>query len=466
MKTTEQRQDAVDAMEAICGLRGTADFAGDASRKLVRAWLMSEGWEHARANSVLMPALHEIVNDLSNTLLDAGRAEISTAPVAPAPVAPVTSTGMGVMDDAINGMIDAKLGAFSGGIDVDAVVDITNDILRDHKAPVDLTPVGALIDAKLAEVKPLLDAVANDAKLNGGRRAPIIRTVAGGDETMEELAPYYRPGIDCGVNVLLTSPPSFGKSHTARKLGGSYDLYLEHGCSGDMDEIATMLGGPVPDGAGGFVIIDGVLSQAVRAASTGQTVMLMLDEVLRLPEIVQEWLLTFLTAVETPDGRVYRLRTRKAVNGVLEVIECKAENLHILAATNLGMALPPEAFWSRFETIRIEWTEKLARAVGQSILNDAGIVPTSGDPVLAKEFAKIMGESRVAMKSGRIKMPVDFRMLKRQAMVASTPDESAVAAMLAKRLPGNVVSWDGDSGDMIEESKTLADSWTARFAKL
>jgi len=194
--------------------------------------------------------------------------------------------------------------------------------------------------------------------------------------------------------------------------------------------------------------------------------MLMLDEVLRLPEIVQEWLLTFLTAVETPDGRVYRLRTRKAVNGVLEVIECKAENLHILAATNLGMALPPEAFWSRFETIRIEWTEKLARAVGQSILNDAGIVPTSGDPVLAKEFAKIMGESRVAMKSGRIKMPVDFRMLKRQAMVASTPDESAVAAMLAKRLPGNVVSWDGDSGDMIEESKTLADSWTARFAKL
>jgi hypothetical protein len=61
---------------------------------------------------------------------------------------------------------------------------------------------------------------------------------------------------------------------------------------------------------------------------------------------------------------------------------------------------------------------------------------------------------------------VDFRLLERQAAVASTPDESAVAAMLVKRLPGNTVNWDGDTGDAIEESKTLADSWTARFAKI
>lgn len=268
---------------------------------------------------------------------------------------------------------------------------------------------------------------------------------------LNKLAAYYTPGQESPANVLLTSPPSLGKSFATRQLGQGYDKYMEHGCSDDIDEVATLLGGPVPDGKGGFLMVDGVLTEAVRSASAGSTVLLLLDEVLRLSPRAQEWLLTFLTGVKTPTGRIYRLRTRRAMeNGNLEVIECETRNLHIVGATNLGLTAPVEAFWSRWETVRVDFSPALAQSTAAAILAAYGIEDKGGR--LARVFSDVVAESRKLTAEGRLRFPVDFRLLERATQLAPDGNRKAVADWMAARLQDNTANWNVDTGDVDPDS--------------
>jgi hypothetical protein len=223
-------------------------------------------------------------------------------------------------------------------LDVDAVRDIAQDVAT----------------ATFAPWKLMLDAMQSATPATRARVALAVQQHTSPNAIISALSAVYRIGAAPSCPVLLASPPSLGKTHSVRQFAAQYDAYLEHGCSADMDEIATLLGGPVPDGTGGFIVVDGVLVQAVRTASTGRNVLLLLDELLRLSGSAQEWLLTFLTGVQTPAGRVYRIRTRRVdpVTGALEVIECPAENLHIVGACNLDARRPSDALWSRFKVRR------------------------------------------------------------------------------------------------------------------
>lgn len=311
-------------------------------------------------------------------------------------------------------------------------------------------------------IEPLLNAATGESKTTARMR--VAATVASGNVFLDKLTKFYQPGKEAAANVLLASPPSFGKSYAIRMLGDSYDVYLEHGCSDDMDEIATLLGSPVPDGKGGFVVVDGVLTEAVRAAESGKTVLLMLDEVLRLTPRAQEWLLTFLTGVKRGGKRFYRLRTRHAIDGNLEVIECPSENLHIVAATNLSIISPIEAFWSRWETVRVEFTVKLAEAQGKAILDSYGV--SDPDDKLSKTFAGIINESRQRVADSKLKYPADFRILERAAACAPRPDRSAVAKFLADRLSDNVANWNPDTGDLVAESEAVVVPWKTKLMSL
>lgn len=275
------------------------------------------------------------------------------------------------------------------------------------------------------------------------------------------LSKYYTPDTEPHANVLLASPPSFGKSYAIRKVGQSYDVFLEHGCSDDMDEINTLLGSPVPDGKGGFVMVDGVLTEAVRHAAAGRTVLLLLDEVLRLSSRAQEWLLTFLTGVKNRDGtRKYRLRTRRAMpDGTLEVVECPAKRFHVVAATNLSILSPIEAFWSRWETVRIEFSVQLVAETAESILRAAGFKADTGTRRFSKLFARLMKDSRSAVADGTIRFPVDLRMLERAAHRTDSRDIKATAQLLAESISGNVANWNPDTGNIAAESEAAVVGW-------
>lgn len=333
----------------------------------------------------------------------------------------------------------------------------------------------AAIDAAVArgvqslrdEVKPLID-LAERAKTDSqtAARLPLIASAAsapGG--IMDKLIARYQPGKPAPVHACLLSPPSFGKSFAVRKLGESYDLYIEHGCSGDMDEISTLCGTVAPDGKGGFTTVDGVLSQATRAASNGQNVLVLLDEVFRLREDSTNWLLTFLTPRTVAGVRTYQLRTRRpSANGTWEVIECPADRLHIVCAANLGHSRPNEAFWSRLDKVRIDANHSTLTQIASAVLSAYGISP--GNPAdvraFAESFASRMLESRKLVASGQLAYPLDIRVLVRACETAERPELDSVRQRVKDSIVDACALWDGDLGDnvlaSVDEASKLGDS--------
>lgn len=295
-------------------------------------------------------------------------------------------------------------------------------------------------DAVRAIVEEMLQA----PKAQQVRTRRAVAQAASTNPIMAALQSRYTPGEEAPANLLLTAPPSLGKSFAVREFGKQYDVYLEHGCTDDLDEVATLLGGPVPDGQGGFLVVDGVLTQAVRAASQGQTVLLLLDEVLRMGDRPQEWLLSFLTGVKTPAGRVYRLRTRRAQGGALEVIECPVANLHLVGAANLGARHPLEAFWSRWDVVRFGFdamtVEGIARTVAESYgVADAGLV--------AQRFTAAVTASRAEVSANTLRYPLDVRALERACQLAPTAEADAVLGYLAFRVADLCAHWSIDLGE-------------------
>jgi len=87
------------------------------------------------------------------------------------------------------------------------------------------------------------------------------------------------------------------------------------------------------------VWVDGPLSAAFRSASRGKKTVLLIDEILRIPESQQ----TVLLGALSPFRGQYRLNTGRVLKldedgvAVTEVLTCKCENLWVVATTNVGI---------------------------------------------------------------------------------------------------------------------------------
>jgi hypothetical protein len=477
-------------LEFVVGPRATAIVTSvpSTNRNATKKWLRDNGVYHEVAGALSLAELTDIVRDETDGLLnhakDSGtveeyRAALSkpTMPVppkptpapapAPSPTLDTSSLGLGILEGAIKTLVVDVVNSTPSGVNEDEVKGIVKGIL--DAEGIDESKIKCAVAKAIrdAGVQDLIDAV--NATAGTTARTPVVVTAAKGSKIMAQIAPFYVPGKDSGTQIMLTSPPSFGKSHTIRQLGQTYDVYLEHGCSDDLDEVTTLLGNPSPDEDGGFIVFDGVIVEAVRAAAEGKSVLLLLDEVLRLPTKAQEWLLMFMTGYEKADGSVwYRLRTRRVEDRKLEVIEAPATHFHLISATNLGLINPVEAFWSRWETCRIEWNEADATAIGQSIMDSFGILAPAAPakPRLANAFAKLIGESRRALKEGKVNKPIDFRILKRACKACPDPTERGIAEFMARRITNNCASWDGDTGDMDAESKGLTEGWATTLKSI
>jgi len=305
------------------------------------------------------------------------------------------------------------------------------------------------LSSKLNEIE---DLIKNDNTVKS--RMPIIKASASGDEIIDAVSKYYVPNTFSAVNSLLLSPPSFGKSHSARILGKQYDHYIEHNCSEDIDEISNLVGSSQPDTSNSgntFTTVDGVLVEAVRKASKGESVLIMLDEILRWADTTQAFFLTFLSGFIKNNETWYRIRTKhNTASNTLEQIECSSKYLHIIAGANLGNIIPVEALWSRFEKVRFEWSIASGAKRAEAIIdmyNTSGSIDSSQ---LGHKFATAMDKSRKLVVNGSLQFPLDFRNLKRACQLYD--NEKEIIDFLASGLKNNCCIWNSDTGDFEKDS--------------
>jgi hypothetical protein len=317
------------------------------------------------------------------------------------------------------------------------------------------------VENKINDINDLLKSP------NVKKNIRVIQATASGDNPMlNAVTKYYSPNCEANTNIMLLSPPSFGKSHSIRILGSSYDNFLEHNCSSDIDEITTLLGNIIPDSSGtGFVNVDGILTQAMRDASNNKSVLLFLDEILRWNENTQAFLLTFLNGFEKEVNGIkekwYKLTTRKNKNGSLEVIEANAKNLHIISGANLTSELPIQAFWSRFRKIRFDFSIGFAKSTAKSILKsyDLEEVDKYTFENFLNAFAYLMDKSRELVLKGALQFPIDFRNLKASLDSLDENTYKDLWQNLILHSLDDCTVWNPDSGDTLEDSKKeLAES--------
>lgn len=138
------------------------------------------------------------------------------------------------------------------------------------------------------------------------------------------------------VPVLFEGERGSGKTYEARAFArtNGFKLVAVGGHAGI--EAPDLLGYLVPFDKSRMVWKDGALAEAFRAASR-EKVVLLIDELLRIPQRELSVLLTALS----PDEGMYRLRTGRiaAVDAdvaIEEELSCPVENLCVIATTNVG----------------------------------------------------------------------------------------------------------------------------------
>lgn len=230
--------------------------------------------------------------------------------------------------------------------------------------------------------------------------------------------------------VLLEGDRGAGKTTDARTLARAQGCWLVEGAGHESVEAVDLLGCLMqnPDD-GRLVWKDGPLAEAVRRAETGTKVVLLLDELLRIPVRMMSVLLTFLSPFE---GR-YWLRTGRAAsvtNGVAteEVLSCPVENLAVIATTNVGAAYAvddmDEAIRERFTVLRQDTELGKLTTILKSQAEVCGSSPAAV-PTLLK-FFDLMGKFK---QVGQVASGPTTRTLTRALELSGGRDEDLLRAL-------------------------------------
>lgn len=232
------------------------------------------------------------------------------------------------------------------------------------------------------EIKDVLEFMENEYN-------SMIARVSEASETGAEVA----DPLDIAINkfafrypILAEGDRGAGKTFGVRRFGHLNNAeYVELGGHEDITDM-EMLGYSMPHG-GNVLWIDGRLSQACRLAAKGKKVVLVLDEILRIPPGKLKLLLTFLT----PDNGEYVLCTGRILDSedgvaVQEVLRVPVANLCILATTNVGMQYNVEdmdpALRERFIVVRKDTTRDLLKKILSQYAEQRGFAATTVEALL------------------------------------------------------------------------------------
>ena len=316
----------------------------------------------------------------------------------------------------------------------------------------------------IEQIETLIDSIQNSSKKTINR----IKAKSSKNEIVQKLSYFYDVGSESNQNVLLLSPPSFGKSHAIRIMGNNYDHFIEHNCSDDMDENSTLIGSTITDASNssksGFINVDGVLTDAMRKASKEENVLIFFDECLRWNESTQSFMLTFLNGfkknVNGKTEKWYRLTTRNNVGNSLETIEANSKYLHIVGGANLTSDIPIEAFWSRFKKVRIDYSLEFAKRTTEAIVRTYEISDDNNIEKFSEWFSSLIDETRKMVIDGSLQFACDFRFLENaiHSSNGSTTDIIKFIKSSDLGIQNDICLWDSDSGNILEDSvKALTD---------
>jgi MoxR-like ATPase len=196
--------------------------------------------------------------------------------------------------------------------------------------------------------------------------------------------------------ILLEGEKGWGKTREARVLAEALNARLVEVQGHESVEAADLTGYTVRHGHD-MVWKDGRLSQAFRLAAKGEKIVLLLDELLRIP---QRQLSVLLSALSPYKGNYY-LATGRIVDvvdgiGSEETIVCPVENLYVVGTTNVGAqyavdAMDP-ALQERFLLIRKAIDVAILKSAVLEKATEKGFTPSVADKCV--EFFKAMAALR------------------------------------------------------------------------
>jgi MoxR-like ATPase len=301
--------------------------------------------------------------------------------------------------------------------------------------------------AHLREANPsFMDVLvqAYDSALEGGAAAD--EDVKGEILSLAEMA-FQTP-------VLIEGDRGSGKTTAVRQFARQGNLaYIEMGGHEGI-EAPDLLGYLVPLSASQMVWKDGPLAEAFRKART-QKVVLLLDEILRIPSRELSILLTALS----PDEGVYRLRTGRVLTideGVAteETLECPVGNLFVVATTNVGAEYSVDeidpAVAERFMPLR-----KDTELAELKLILDAEVKKKGLPKKVSKGCSDFFVKMKDAQFKGLVHRTPTTRTLVRAILLSGGQAESVKRALLTQALLW--VARNADGQPVPEQVKTVRD---------
>ena len=318
-----------------------------------------------------------------------------------------------------------------------AEVKATETALAVATARADAIATRAVDAIKQAINAALAEPEATPAKVRR-KLAPVIPTAI--SPIAKEVQTYCSPKRAV-VPLLLLGEQGAGKTYGVRSEAKNYDHFIEVPCHAGM-EAKDFIGGPLPDG-NTFSWTDGGIARAFRLAAAGKSVLLLVDEIFRVPAAQRSVFLTCLSPDETGDEPVYKLKTERVMKekgGVCytEELVAPVAHLSIVATTNIGgqfnVSEDDPAMAERWQFHYVYCSAVEIGRVIQSVLESGGM--SNADAVsLSALYVQFWTKASELKKLGTINLAPTVRTLTRAVKIATAPTAKAHYEAVMKIAP-------------------------------